>query len=60
MNQKTYLRLMLVLTVAYGLLIAVLSMLGIGNIGLVAIVGGLVVGLGWALTSVIAKRGPTP
>ncbi|MEV0236596.1 hypothetical protein [Nonomuraea sp. NPDC050786] len=60
MNQKTYLRLMLILTIAYGVLIAALAMLGIGNVALVAIVGGLVVGLGWALTAVVAKRGPTP
>ncbi|WP_433440179.1 hypothetical protein [Nonomuraea sp. CA-141351] len=60
MNRKTYLRLMLALTMTYGFLIAALSMLGIGDIGLVAIVGGLVVGLGWALSSVVVKRGPTP
>ncbi|GAA3213234.1 hypothetical protein [Nonomuraea helvata] len=60
MNQNTYRRLMLILTIAYGVLIAALAMLGLGNLGLVAIVGGLVVGLGWALTAVVAKRGPTP
>ncbi|MEW1842247.1 hypothetical protein AB0392_30260 [Nonomuraea angiospora] len=56
MNQKTYLRLMLALTVVYGVVIALLALLGTGGVGVVAIVGGVVVGLGWALTGVVAKR----
>ncbi|WP_153261696.1 hypothetical protein [Nonomuraea phyllanthi] len=59
MNQKAYLRMMLVVTVAYGVLIALLAMFGVGGIGVVAIVGGIIVGLGWALTGVLAKRDPT-
>lgn len=50
---------MLVVTVAYGVLIALLAMFGVGGIGVVAIVGGIIVGLGWALTGVLAKRDPT-
>ncbi|MBE1591531.1 hypothetical protein ACFPOI_13395 [Nonomuraea angiospora] len=56
MNQKTYLRLMLALTVVYGVVIALLALLETGGVGVVAIVGGVVVGLGWALTGVLAKR----
>ncbi|MFG6192229.1 hypothetical protein [Nonomuraea sp. JJY05] len=56
MTQKTYLRLMLALTVVYGVVIALLALLQTGGVGVVAIVGGLVVGLGWALTGVVAKR----
>ncbi|MBB5778667.1 hypothetical protein AB0K16_16495 [Nonomuraea jabiensis] len=56
MTQKTYLRLMLALTVVYGVVIALLALLQTGGVGVVAIVGGLVVGLGWALTGIVAKR----
>ncbi|MEV4011847.1 hypothetical protein AB0J35_15200 [Nonomuraea angiospora] len=56
MTQKTYLRLMLALTVVYGVVIALLALLQTGGVGVVAIVGGLIVGLGWALTGVLAKR----
>lgn len=56
MNQKTYLRLMLALSVIYGMLIALLAVLQTGGIGVVAIVGGLVLALGWALSGIVAKR----
>ncbi|MFI6734725.1 hypothetical protein ACIBI9_17505 [Nonomuraea sp. NPDC050451] len=56
MTQKTYLRLMLALTMVYGVVIALLAVLQTGGVGVVAIVGGLVVGLGRALTGVVAKR----
>ncbi|MFG1702570.1 hypothetical protein ACFLIM_05200 [Nonomuraea sp. M3C6] len=56
MNQKTYLRLMLVLTLVFGAVIALLALLDIGNIGIVAAAGGIVVGLGWALTSVVSTK----
>ncbi|WP_431927509.1 hypothetical protein [Nonomuraea jabiensis] len=56
MTQKTYLRLMLALTMVYGVVIALLALLQTGGVGVVAIVGGLIVGLGWALTGIIAKR----
>jgi hypothetical protein len=56
MTQKTYLRLMLALTVIYGVVIALLAVLQTGGVGVAAIVGGLVVGLGWALTGIVAKR----
>ncbi|MFI7125200.1 hypothetical protein ACIBQ1_05860 [Nonomuraea sp. NPDC050153] len=56
MNQKTYLRLMLALSMIYGVVIALLAVLQTGGLGVVAIVGGLVVALGWALTGVVAKR----
>ncbi|MER5998751.1 hypothetical protein ABT120_09275 [Nonomuraea angiospora] len=56
MTQKTYPRLMLALTVIYGLVIALLALLQTGGVGLVAIVGGVIVGLGWALTGILAKR----
>ncbi|MGW0196690.1 hypothetical protein [Nonomuraea sp. NPDC003201] len=56
MTQKTYPRLMLALTVVYGLVIALLALLQTGGVGIVAIVGGVIVGLGWALTGLLAKR----
>ncbi|SDH01177.1 hypothetical protein [Nonomuraea jiangxiensis] len=56
MNQKTYLRLMLALTMVYGVLIAVLALLGSGGVGATAVAGGIIVGLGWALTGVLTKR----
>ena len=56
MTQKTYLRLMLALTMVYGVVIALLALLQTGGVGVVAIVGGLIVGLGWALTGIIAQR----
>ncbi|MET9249819.1 hypothetical protein ACIHFD_13960 [Nonomuraea sp. NPDC051941] len=56
MTQKTYPRLMLALTVIYGLVIALLALLQTGGVGVVAIVGGVIVGLGWALTGILAKR----
>ncbi|MEV6030110.1 hypothetical protein AB0L65_03115 [Nonomuraea sp. NPDC052116] len=56
MTQKTYPRLMLALTVIYGLVIALLALLQTGGVGIVAIVGGVIVGLGWALTGILTKR----
>jgi hypothetical protein len=56
MNQKTYLRLMLVLTLVFGAAIAVLAILQIGDIGIIATVGAIVLGLGWAITSVVTGK----
>ncbi|MEU6785648.1 hypothetical protein ABZ912_41210 [Nonomuraea angiospora] len=56
MTQKTYLRLMLALTMVYGVVIALLTLLQTGGVGVAAIVGGVIVGLGWALTGVLTKR----
>ncbi|GAA3532423.1 hypothetical protein GCM10022419_009360 [Nonomuraea rosea] len=56
MNQKSYRRLMLALTLVFGALIAVLALLQIGDIGIVAAVGGIILGLGWALTAVLTGK----
>ncbi|MFF4617093.1 hypothetical protein [Nonomuraea jabiensis] len=56
MTQKTYLRLMLALTMVYGVVIALLALLQTGGVGVVAIAGGIIVGLGWALTGIVARR----
>ncbi|MFC4113079.1 hypothetical protein [Nonomuraea zeae] len=56
MNQKSYLRLMLALTLIFGASIAVLALLQVGDIGIVAAVGGIILGLGWALAGTVAGR----
>ncbi|MDR8410337.1 hypothetical protein [Nonomuraea sp. 3-1Str] len=53
MNKRVYNRVMLGLSLAFAALIAVLALLGSEQVGVVAGVGGVLLGLGWALYGVV-------
>jgi membrane associated rhomboid family serine protease len=56
MNQKSYVRMMLVLTVLFGVLVGALAILGSGGVGVVAAIGGIIIGLGWAFTGMLPGK----
>ncbi|MEV0147206.1 MULTISPECIES: hypothetical protein [unclassified Nonomuraea] len=53
MNKHVYNRVMLGLSLAFAALIAVLALLGSEQVGVVAGVGGVLLGLGWAFYGVV-------
>ncbi|MCF6467896.1 hypothetical protein FAF44_05680 [Nonomuraea sp. MG754425] len=60
MNQKPYVRVMLGLTMLFAVVLAVFSILGGEGIGIVATIGGILLGFGWALTGRLRARRDRP
>lgn len=56
MNKHIYRTVMLALSLVFAALIAILALLGSGAIGPVAGVGGVLLGLGWALYGVLTGK----
>ncbi|NRQ32865.1 hypothetical protein HII36_13585 [Nonomuraea sp. NN258] len=59
MNQKVYLNVMLILSMLFGALVAVLAIFHLGNVGTVAVIGGIILAIGWALTGIVPKKSDT-
>jgi hypothetical protein len=55
MEPKPSAKLLVVLSVCYGITVALLGALGSSAIGIVAIVGALVIGGLWALRSILSR-----
>jgi len=58
MNTALIPRLLVALSIVYGATVAVAAITGRGNVGVVAAVGGVVVGVGWALYLVLVPKRP--
>jgi hypothetical protein len=56
MNPKMTFRLLLALSIAYGIAVAIMGALGSSALTIVAIVGALVIGGLWALRGVLSNR----
>jgi len=55
MNKDLFRRIMLALSVIYGVLVGVLAMVDSGATGLVAIIGAIVIGLLWTAFGMIGR-----
>lgn len=56
MSRRQLGAIMLALSIVYGGLIGLLAVLGSGAVSAVAIIGGTIVGLGWALSGFLPTR----
>ncbi|MFI6326268.1 hypothetical protein ACIBG8_52720 [Nonomuraea sp. NPDC050556] len=56
MNKNLYRSIMLALSILYGALIAILALVGTGNLGVIAAVGAVVLGAGWALYGIFPTQ----
>jgi hypothetical protein len=56
MNPQLSVRIMVCLSILYGCTIGVWSIVGAPDLGLVAIVGAIVLGAGWAIRGVLTSR----
>ena len=59
MNKTTYRNVMFALTLLFGAVIAVMAIVGLHSIGIVAAVGGVLLGLGWAMLGTLTRKGPS-
>ncbi|WP_336204563.1 hypothetical protein [Nonomuraea sp. LPB2021202275-12-8] len=56
MNRKTSLTVMMALTFIFGAAVAILAMLNVGDIGLIAGIGAVILALGWSFFGVLGGR----
>jgi hypothetical protein len=56
MNRKTSLTVMMSLTFVFGAVIAILAMLGVGDIGVIAGIGAVILALGWSFFGILGGR----
>jgi predicted membrane-bound mannosyltransferase len=57
MNPKTSARVLIIVSVCYGLLIAILGAVGSSAVALVAMIGALVIGALWVVRGILINRG---
>ncbi len=56
MNPKTSARVLLLVSICYGILIAILGAVGSSAVGLVAMIGALVIGALWVVRGLLISR----
>jgi hypothetical protein len=59
MNPRLSVRVLVALSLCYGILIAILAVLGSSAVTVVAVIGALVLGGLWAVRGIFADRGPS-
>jgi len=55
MSPKSTARLLIIVSMAYGITVAILGVLGSSAVGLVAMIGGLVIGSLWAVRGMFLR-----
>jgi hypothetical protein len=56
MNPKTSAQVLMIVSICYGILIAILGAVGSSAVGLVAMIGALVVGALWVVRGILISR----
>jgi Na+/serine symporter len=56
MNPKTSARVLIIVSICYGILIAILGAVGSSAVALVAMIGALVIGALWAVRGILINR----